>query len=235
MRLFDLDGPLMTVLNKIADMMILNLLAIICCLPIFTAGAAFTALHYVCLKIVRNEEGYIAKSFFKAFKENFKQATVIWMIMLLAILLLVADFWMIKEFNLELGYWFRVVLGAVFVLVIFTATFVFATLARFSNTTMQTIKNAFAMSILQFPKTILMIIMYILPIFVGIFFYQAIPFVLLFGISVPVWLSAMLYNKFFKGLEEKILENMEKKEDPDEGEKIFSDAPMELGGENNAQ
>lgn len=98
MRIFDLDGPLMSILNKIADMMILNILAIICCLPIFTAGASFTALHYVCLKIVRNEEGYIAKSFFKAFKENFKQATIIWMVLLVAILLLVADFWLIKEF-----------------------------------------------------------------------------------------------------------------------------------------
>ncbi|MBQ7920584.1 MAG: YesL family protein, partial [Lachnospiraceae bacterium] len=170
MRVFDLDGPLMSILNKIADMMILNILALICCLPIFTAGAAFTALHYVALKIVRNEEGYIAKSFFKAFKENFKQATIIWMVLLVAILLLVADFWLIKEFELELGYWFKVILGAVFVLVIFTATFVFAALARFSNTTLQTIKNAFAMSVLQFPKTILMIILYLIPIVAGAFF-----------------------------------------------------------------
>lgn len=230
MRVFDLDGPLMSILNKIADMMILNILALICCLPIFTAGAAFTALHYVALKIVRNEEGYIAKSFFKAFKENFKQATIIWMVLLVAILLLVADFWLIKEFNLELGYWFKVILGAVFVLVIFTATFVFAALARFSNTTLQTVKNAFAMSVLQFPKTILMIILYLIPIVAGAFFYQAIPFVLMFGISVPVWLSAMLYNKFFQGLEDKIIENMEKKEE-DDSEKIFSDAPMEIGSE----
>ena len=230
MRIFDLDGPLMSILNKIADMMILNILALICCLPIFTAGAAFTALHYVSLKIVRNEEGYIAKSFFKAFKENFKQATIIWLVLLAAILLLVADFWLIKEFELDLGYWFKVILGAVFVLVIFTATFVFAALARFSNTTLQTVKNALAMSVLQFPKTILMIVLYLIPIVAGVFFYQAIPFVLLFGISVPVWLSAMLYNKFFKGLEDKIMENMEKKEE-DDSEKIFSDAPMEIGSE----
>lgn len=231
MRIFDLDGPLMSILNKIADMMILNILALICCLPIFTAGASITALHYVCLKIVRNEEGYIARGFFKAFKENFKQATIIWLGVLVAVLLLLADFWLIKEYELDLGYWFKVVLGAIFVLVIFTATFVFPALARFSNTTLQTIKNAFAMSILQFPKTILMIILYIIPVVAGIFFYQAIPFVLLFGLSVPVWLSAMLYNKFFLGLEEKILENQEKKEEEDDGEKIFSDAPMEIGSE----
>ncbi len=227
MRIFDLDGPLMSFLNKIADLMILNILAIICCLPIFTAGAAFTALHYVCLKIVRNEEGYIARGFFKSFKENFKQATIIWMFALVAILFLVADFWLITEYELNLGYWFKVVLMAVFVLVIFTTTFVFPAMAKFTNTTLQTIKNAFAMSILQFPKTILMIVLYALPIVAGIFFYQAIPIVLLFGMSLPVYLSAMLYNKFFKGLEEKILEHQEKVAEKDAGEKIFSDAPME--------
>ena len=68
MKLFDLDSPVMRFLSKMADLMILNILTMICCLPLFTAGAAFTALHYVCLKMVRNEEGYIAKSYFKAFK-----------------------------------------------------------------------------------------------------------------------------------------------------------------------
>lgn len=227
MRIFDLDGPLMSFLNKIADLMILNILAIICSLPIFTAGAAFTALHYVSLKIVRNEEGYIVKSFFKSFKENFKQATVIWLIALFAIGFLITDFWLITEYELELGYWFKVVLMAVFVLVVFTTTFVFPAMAKFTNTTMQTLKNAFAMSVLQFPKTILMIILYIAPPVAGIFFYQAIPVVLLFGMSLPVYLSAMLYNNFFKGLEEKILEHQEKKEDGDDGEKIFSDELME--------
>lgn len=227
MRIFDLDGPLMSFLNKIADLMILNILAIICSLPIFTAGAAFTALHYVSLKIVRNEEGYIVKSFFKSFKENFKQATIIWLIALFAIGFLITDFWLITEYELDLGYWFKVILMAVFVLVVFTTTFVFPAMAKFTNTTMQTLKNAFAMSVLQFPKTILMIILYIIPPVAGIFFYQAIPIVLLFGMSLPVFLSAMLYNNFFKGLEEKILEHQEKKDDAEDGEKIFSDELME--------
>lgn len=217
----------MSFLNKIADLMILNILTLICCLPIFTAGAAFTALHYVSLKIVRNEEGYIVKSFFKSFKENFKQATIIWLIALFAIGFLITDFWLITEYELQLGYWFKVILMAVFVLVVFTTTFVFPAMAKFTNTTMQTLKNAFAMSVLQFPKTILMIILYIIPPVAGIFFYQAIPIVLLFGMSLPVYLSAMLYNKFFKGLEEKILEHQEKKDDEDDGEKIFSDELMD--------
>ena len=56
-KLFDMDGPLLRGLNKLADLMWLNILTIICCLPVFTAGAAITAAHYVELKIHRNEEG----------------------------------------------------------------------------------------------------------------------------------------------------------------------------------
>ena len=63
MKIFDLDSPLMNVLNKMADLMWLNILTLICCIPIITAGAAFTSMHYVALKIVRNEESYITRSF----------------------------------------------------------------------------------------------------------------------------------------------------------------------------
>lgn len=49
-RFFDLDSPLMSALNKLADLIILNILVIICSLPVFTIGASMTALHYVVLK-----------------------------------------------------------------------------------------------------------------------------------------------------------------------------------------
>ena len=56
---FDMEGPFFRGLSTMADLMILNLLALICCLPVITAGASLTALHYVCLKILRGEERYI--------------------------------------------------------------------------------------------------------------------------------------------------------------------------------
>lgn len=84
-RFFDLESPLMRVLNRVADLMILNLLMVVCCIPIITTGAAVTAMHYVLLKMVRGEEGYLIRGFFKSFKANFKQATLIWLIMLVVI------------------------------------------------------------------------------------------------------------------------------------------------------
>ncbi len=60
-KVFALDSPFMTALNKLADLIWLNILTAICCIPVFTIGASLTALHYVVLKMAKNEEGYITK------------------------------------------------------------------------------------------------------------------------------------------------------------------------------
>ena len=61
MKLFNLDSPVMVFLSKVANLMILNVLTIICCIPIFTAGAAITALYYVTIKMARGDDPYIIK------------------------------------------------------------------------------------------------------------------------------------------------------------------------------
>ena len=227
MKFFDLDSPLMQVLNKVADLLWLNILTLICCIPIVTVGASLTAMNYMALKIVRNEECYITKGFFKSFKQNFKQATAIWLLFLLAVLVLAGDFYIVKNSGIELNIVIKVVIGIVALILTFTWMFVFPVLAKFDNTVIRTIKNAFVMSILQFPKTLLMIVIYALPIVIGILVPQAFPICFLFGLSAPAYVSALLYNKFFKKLEDQYIaattpaeEEGAKEED---AERIFKD------------
>lgn len=68
-KIFDMDSPVMRVLNRVGDLLILNVLMIVCCIPVITAGAAFTAMHYVLLKIVRGEEGYLIRGFLSPFDQ----------------------------------------------------------------------------------------------------------------------------------------------------------------------
>lgn len=228
MKFLDIDGPLMRALTKVADLMILNFLTILCCLPIVTAGAAITALHYQVLKMVRNEDNYVARGYFKAFKENFKQATIVWLLLLLAVLFIIFDYTVIG-FSEEGGmaYWYGVVLGAFAIFIAFTATMVFPIMAKFSNTTIRTIKNAMAISVLKFPQTILMLIMYSIPVLITLFLMQLLPFVLMFGFSAPVYGSALLYNKFFLKLEQQIIDaqiaNGEIVEEGPDPDRIFKD------------
>ena len=118
MKIFDLDSPLMNVLNKMADLMWLNILTLICCIPIITAGAAFTSMHYVALKIVRNEESYITRSFFKSFKTNFRQATLIWLMILLIAAVLGGDYYIITKSGIQFSSVLVVLIMAAAVLVI---------------------------------------------------------------------------------------------------------------------
>ena len=81
----------MRALSRVADLMILNFLTLVCSIPVITAGAALTALHYSCLKMVRDEDSYLIKAYFKSFRENFRQATIIWVLLLLAVGAIAAD------------------------------------------------------------------------------------------------------------------------------------------------
>ena len=69
-RFFSMDNKFFTFMGKVADLFILNILCLICCIPIVTAGASITAMFYVTMKMVKNEESYIIKSFFKSFKPD---------------------------------------------------------------------------------------------------------------------------------------------------------------------
>ncbi len=91
MKIFSYDSPFSQVLLKLAWSCYLNLLWFICSIPVFTIGASTTALYAVTLKIVRDKEGNLTGQFFRAFRDNFKQATVLWLILLGAGLLLAGD------------------------------------------------------------------------------------------------------------------------------------------------
>lgn len=200
-KIFDIDSPVMRFLTRMADLMILNLLTIICCIPIITIGASLTSLHYVLLKMVRNEEGYIIRSFFKSFKQNFKQATIIWLFILVFIIVLIGDILIFNYSIMEFPKALKVILLALSLLVMMIAAYVFPILSRFDNSVMNTFKNALFMSILSLPKTILMLILYVVPVTAMYFIPMAVPFVFMFGISAPAYFSAMLYSGTFKKFE----------------------------------
>ena len=95
----DINGKLYFIISKVTDLVILNVLYLLCCIPIVTIGAATTGLYYVALKMAENSEAYIFRSFMKSFKENFRQATVIWMIFLCLGVFIALDFRINKCFS----------------------------------------------------------------------------------------------------------------------------------------
>ena len=217
-------------LNKMADLMILDLIALVCCIPIITIGASMTALHYMALKIVRNEEVYIVRGFWKSFKMNFRQATVIWLIQIIVMLILGLDYYIVfwnPESNPSIPV--QVLFLATVIITVSIFLFIYPVLSKFDNSIAKTFKNTFLMAIMPLPKLILMLAFWIAPIALGIAVIQLLPLVVLFGLSLPAYLSAKLYNKFFKKMEDQVIAKaiaegrMQPEEPGSEDEHIFSD------------
>lgn len=151
-------------MSKVADLCILNIICVVCCIPVITAGASITAMYYVTLKMVRNEEAYIVRSFFKSFKQNFKQATIINLIMLLIGVVLYIDLNVSKAMQGGAGQIFQVIFMA-FVLIYFILfLYVYPVLARFYNTIKNTIKNALFMAVRHLPYTVVMVLIAACPL-----------------------------------------------------------------------
>ena len=214
--LFNLDSPVMRFLGRMADLLWLNVLTLLLCILVIPAGAALTALNYMCLKIVRGEDCYITKGFFKSFKENFKQATLIWLIVLVVIAVLYGDYRIITQSGIEFPMVLKILITAVTLVLALVYMYVFPVLSHYENTIRNTFKNAAIMALVSFPKTILMLVIWCLPLATVLISERLFPFVLFFGISVPTLLCAYLYNGTFKKFEPNLEDEAAKTEDPDQ-------------------
>lgn len=156
-KLFRMDSPLMRFLTKIADLMVLNILFCVTSIPLITIGASWTALYSVTLKMVRDEEGSVSRSYFHSFRQNFKQATLLWLGVLVVLTLLVLD---IRVLNGMAGRTapglLRVGVEILALLGIMVLQYLFPSLARFEASLADTLKNACMMALAHLPKTALM-------------------------------------------------------------------------------
>lgn len=201
-RFFNMDNKFFVFMGKIADLCMLNLLCIICCIPIVTAGASLTALYYVTMKMVRNEEAYIFRSFFRSFKQNFKQATVINIIMLAAAALLYIDTNIAGKMGQPAGKILGMIFAAFTLLYVMILLYVYPLLAKFYNSVKNTFKNAILMAIRHLPYTILMLLICACPIlilFIPSFQIQMslIMLVILFGPAVIAYGNSHFFVKIF--------------------------------------
>ena len=229
--MFKLDSPLMNFLGRVCDIMILNVLLIVFSIPIFTAGAAITAAYSVSYKMVKNEESYIIKGFWKAFKENFKQSTVIWLIFLVVFMILFFDYRIMFFSEVELNKLVQYGVFAVTAIIAMGFSFVFPIQARFSNTVKNTIKNAFLMAISHLPSAILFVVSYAVPVLVLYFMPQIFPVILMLGCGILPYAKSFLFLKIFKKYELMIENNQQEEEMTGEGIFAVSDA-MEKMSEN---
>jgi len=156
-RFFNPDNPVMEFIAKVFDLVILNLIFIFSCVPIITIGASTSALSYVTFKMVRGEDPYIWRNFWKSFRQNFKQGTLVWIFSILIFIFLGMDFYIINSQNTSLFAVVRILLWIVCAVALSVFLYVFPVISHFVCTTKQALKNALLMTFGHLPYTLMML------------------------------------------------------------------------------
>ncbi|MBR1496196.1 MAG: YesL family protein [Oscillospiraceae bacterium] len=197
-RIFDAENPLMQALSVACDLLLLNCFTILCCLPVVTAGAALTALSDVAMHIVRQEGAGVFRMYFRSFRANLKQGILVGLMFLGAAALIAVDYLAAAAYAPPL----RAGVAAVALLVLAIAFYAFALLARYENSIRATLANAASLAVAFFPRT-LGIVAFALAMWLLClhFLRYAMPVLLMFGLSLPVYVAALLLNDVMKKLE----------------------------------
>lgn len=195
---FDMNNPVMRTLSTLADIVALNLLTLLCSLPILTAGAALAALNDACIRLVRMEDGELARDYFRAFKANLKKGTLLWLLVLAAAAIIYFDYLAALAYVPQ----FRAAVLAVALILLAVMFYAFALLARYENNLWTTLQNAGKLAVGFFPRTLVMLV------FAVAFWLACIHWLsfgslilLLMGLSLPVYLNAVLLNGVFEKIE----------------------------------
>ena len=203
--LFNYDNPVWRYIGKFGDLILLNVLWIVCSIPIFTIGASTTAVYYVTLKLVRDEDGYTFRSYFRSFKENFKQATAIWLLLLGTGIILLIDirfFLIVLTGASMVRTLFTAAIGALAILWLFILTYVFPLQCRFYNPVKRTLFNAFFMSVRHFFHTLGMLAIDAGVLGMAYFSVFYLPqfsvLMILFGFPLIAFINSYIFNSIFK-------------------------------------
>lgn len=198
--LFSINGSFWGILNRFVDLVILNFLFIICCVPIVTIGASKTALYDVAKRLSKNEEGYIFRSFLKSFKNNFKASTIMWLIYVTSMVIIGVDLYICTIIDMD-----TIVIASTAVIVLLAIlinmTFIYSIVLQstFENTLKNTVTNGFIISVTRLPFTVLILLVEMIP--VGLIFFLTyywpyiITFLVVIGFSVLAYVNSFIFNR----------------------------------------
>ncbi len=192
-NMLDLDGPLVRALSDLNTLVILNILTALFCIPVITAGASVAAMHYVIMEMFENRGDGAAREFWKRFKENLRNATPVWLILLAAAVFIYVDCRIIMggQTGLPRAMLVPLYIGAFIEASI--AVYAFPLTARFVYSTGATFKNSAILAVANFPRTVLMVLYHVIMPYLLFNVSRLLPLFFLVGISLPAYFSALLY------------------------------------------
>ena len=205
-KLFNYDSPVFQLLGRLTDLAILGMLFLVCCLPVVTVGAAASAIFRAVYDLTLERGAGAVRNYFRAFRNNFKQATGAWLLALLGFFSLLCD-WFLLRLYFE-GTAFTMLSYIVLALapgLVGLLCYLFALIARYENTLWEHVRNAFILSIRYFHKTLLMVLLQLLPLLMATYMpyvlINTLLFWILFCAGFTYQANAYLLRPVFEKLE----------------------------------
>lgn len=200
--IFNLDNPVHRFLSRVFDIAYLNILCLICCIPVFTIGSSVAALYYCLLKIARDQDSSVTEMFFSSFKTNLKQGVLMTMLFGAIAVILVIDLRLFDTMDLELADYIRTFTYVVLVVFAVTVSYAFPILAQFDNSIMNILKFSLLLAICNFKYTVLIVLLNAIPVILFLFlpelFILSFPAWLTFGFATIAMINARMFVKIFR-------------------------------------
>lgn len=223
---FSIESPLYKFMSRLTDIIKLNFLWILCSIPVITMGASTAAAFSITLKMVEDEEGYVAKTFFHEFKVNLKKGSVIGIIHFIALYAIYLDFQLAGA--VESSSTMFTVVGVIASFLAFMhLVYAYALLARYENTIINTMRNSYSICIRYFKKTIGLFLVLALEFVVFLWNFSTIFLAVLIGPACIIYTISGFARPLFRIIEtdneERAAQSQEEEENNDNSSEIVSD------------
>ena len=193
----------MRFLSRLVDLVMVNVITLVYMIPVITAGGALTAMNHVLLHLVREDETYVFQMFRKSFRINFKQGIIEGLLVLAAGGIAAVDLWALHGSESPAATMMMIIVTIIAILIFVTCVYMFALQSRYENTVGGTVANALKLAIGNLPRSAGMAVIWLIWIVFLVYLHNAAALaILVFGLSLPGYLCAMLYSRIFEKLEE---------------------------------
>lgn len=196
-----MDNGFFSFINKVGDIIFLNLVFLLTCIPVITIGDALIALHTVTLKMAKGQEGYVVRGYLKAFKDNLKTGLLLGVVIEIILIILVYDcnvLMVSEESYATIGF---MVTAIAIVVIIAIIQYLFPLLARYENKLKITLLNSALLAVSKLPYTIVLIVLMLIPGILVLITPYAWIYVVFAGIVVSALLQGKILNKIFDKIE----------------------------------
>ena len=153
--IFEHDSPIMQFLNRFSSLIILNILFLCTCIPVFTIGASLTALYDVVFRLDTPREGKTVSTYFRAFRKNFRQSTPVWLVFLALIVTSCINITYFSGIGGALGHVLFVLSAVILINCMLVLGFSFPLISQFDNTFSNTLKNSLLLSTAHLPRALM--------------------------------------------------------------------------------